>query len=470
MDENGVFLYHPNPDYIGMSINDIENGSLKEAATALFGSQDQGYFDYTFLGENKVMAYKKLSNGWILTANPVLEELYARLNSQNYFLLMVTMIVLVLALVAALLLGKNFSKNIVQIVRKFDSAKDGDIDVTLSIKGKDELATLGNSFNEFFARLTGIIDNIKLAIEKIHFQNETLATSMDHIVRGDQNSHNDGIEQLNAMITGLLEDVTSQSASTEETLATLEEILATTEEIHSSSQDTLELSSKSVEKSNETAASIETLNQTMLTMNENVLDSTEKINDLQQDSLEIGSILTAINTISEQTNLLALNAAIEAARAGEAGKGFAVVAEEIRKLAEQTGRETKKIEEIITNIQSKIDDVKSANEHVTDDVKHSINLNEKVQNDVHEIHANIIQSNDAFSAISTSTKEQTFASREATKAVAEIASNAGRIQEFGQNTLEISSTITEILHNKLQELKQIESLLQSLSDDVKFFK
>ena len=77
----------------------------------------------------------------------------------------------------------------------------------------------------------------------------------------------------------------------------------------------------------------------------------DRITKLGQSSSEIGEVIKVITSIAEQTNLLALNATIEAARAGDAGKGFAVVANEVKELANETGRATEDIRQKIDAIQ-----------------------------------------------------------------------------------------------------------------------
>lgn len=93
-------------------------------------------------------------------------------------------------------------------------------------------------------------------------------------------------------------------------------------------------------------------------MNENKLVTTEvanAINVLAEQSKEIGVMLGVINDISAQTNLLSLNAAIEASRAGEQGKGFTVVASEIRRLAGQSSASAARIDTIVKEVQTGVE-------------------------------------------------------------------------------------------------------------------
>lgn len=98
------------------------------------------------------------------------------------------------------------------------------------------------------------------------------------------------------------------------------------------------------------------------------------VEHLKQNALQVESIISMVGDIAEQTNLLALNASIEAARAGEHGQGFAVVAEEIRKLADQSAQAVSRISDLITAMQS---DVNNVVEKINDNVMYA---NEEASN------------------------------------------------------------------------------------------
>lgn len=144
-------------------------------------------------------------------------------------------------------------------------------------------------------------------------------------------------------------------------------------------------------------------------------------------SKDISNITNAIQEIAEQTNLLALNAAIEAARAGEHGRGFAVVAEEVRKLAEQSAKSSKEIEQLII--------------HVNRDVAHVITAVEQGTSMVDDAGANLTKAGRAFRSIVNSisrisTQIQTFAET--------ISSLNQGSQEIAASTEEQSATIAQL--------------------------
>ncbi len=134
----------------------------------------------------------------------------------------------------------------------------------------------------------------------------------------------------------------------------------------------------------------------------------EVVAELGASSQAVSNIMQTISEIAEQTNLLALNATIEAARAGEAGRGFNVVATEVKELSSQTGIATSEIEGTVRSImQSTASTVSSIGEITTL---------------VHDINSSQIQ-------IATSVEEQSAATNEIVRNVAEATAGVSAIAE-----------------------------------------
>ena len=230
----------------------------------------------------------------------------------------------------------------------------------------DELGQLATAFNQMISRLNEIINGIAQQIKS----NSNTAKNLSENVASSVGEMTATIEAISSTIQNVNSGVNAQAKSTEGTAETMQRMVASTKGVSANAKRGVELAKSTMRFAREGLDASQNAVEKITSVSDASQEITKNVTTLGDRSGEIGRIVEVITSIADQTNLLALNAAIEAARAGEAGRGFAVVAEEVRKLAESSGKAADQIGKLIRSIQLEtaktVDSVKNASEQVSE--------------------------------------------------------------------------------------------------------
>lgn len=270
--------------------------------------------------------------------NSLQQQLTGALSSGSQRTWLIMLVLIVLAATTAYFTISAMLKPLAGINHVLGYAAEGDLTRTLHIKQQDEFGALSEKVNSLITALSNLLTNIQ--------QNAAALNTTSH--RSTQ-----AVSEINQSLHLQQQQISSVNQITEQ-LAT------STAAVANHAADAGEAMQQALQQSQQISRLAADNNQRINKLAQQLVSTSAIMHKVNDESTNIGGILTTISAIAEQTNLLALNAAIEAARAGEQGRGFAVVADEVRSLAGRTQQATREIRQMIEHLQQQSSQAVSA--------------------------------------------------------------------------------------------------------------
>jgi len=428
--------------------------------------------------------------GWYITDIQSL-GLASTLKSGMTVLFLTMILVIALIFVIFYMFITSMLKPMNHMVQTLDLiSADWDLTRRLNIQQNDEIGTLGEFFNQTFEKIMFLLKDIKRQTFSLSDTGNELSANMTETAIS--------IEKINGNVRNMREKILTQASEVNKAAEAMERIQVQLENLNnhiSSQSDSVAQSSSAIEQM---LTNIRSVTDTLIRNTNNINNLAESSDagrvDLQKVSADIQEIaresegLLQINSvmqnIASQTNLLSMNAAIEAAHAGVSGKGFAVVADEIRKLAENSGKQSKTISAVLKKIKTSIDTITKSTSIVLErfgtieqEVEIVSNQETQIRNAMEEqgvgsrqILEAITQLKDVTDLVRNASKEMTDESKEVmeqSSILKQVTSDVtGSIDEMSESAAQIMNVVTRV--NDISQNNK--GNIGALSEDIARFK
>ena len=341
-------------------------------------------------------------------------------------------------------------------------------DLSRTVEPKSDRDMLGCAFRDMTGNLRGLVERIQVAAEGVAATSAELGTAatdtgstvvqvtgaIQNVAAGAADSSRaasettSAVAQLGQAIDGIARGAAEQAAQVQAASATARQMAAGVEQVAGNARSVAQASLETQAAAEDGRRAVDETIAGMARIERVVGEAAGRVEELGKLGDKIGLVVETIDEIAEQTNLLALNAAIEAARAGEHGKGFAVVADEVRKLAERSGRETKQIAELIQQVQSGTRAAVLAMQQGAEQVGQGTERADQAGKALGAILAAVGSTVGQADDIASAAEALTEASRHVTTAMEAISAvveeNTAATQEMAAQSAQVSEAITSI--------------------------